>query len=235
MIKNIVFDIGNVLVRFQPDEAMREIGIEENKIAALAHATYENPVWVELDRGVIPENEIIDEMVKVAPQYEADIRRFFKEGKAFVVKAFDYAADWIKELKSRGYKVYLLSNYPKDFFELHTHSELSFVSLVDGKVISAMVGMIKPDAGIYQCLFDKYNLNPKECVFIILQQLSLVSVIQIWLKRWLTTARTTFLHRLDSLCLHRLISLTRVYFHSYSNYLQFNVVQSEKSSKEQCH
>ena len=43
MIKNIVFDIGNVLVRFQPDEAMREIGIEENKIAALAHATYENP------------------------------------------------------------------------------------------------------------------------------------------------------------------------------------------------
>ena len=63
MIKNIVFDIGNVLVRFQPDEAMREIGIEENKIAALAHATYENPVWVELDRGVIPENEIIDEMV----------------------------------------------------------------------------------------------------------------------------------------------------------------------------
>lgn len=71
MIKNIVFDIGNVLVRFQPDEAMREIGIEENKIAALAHATYENPVWVELDRGVIPENEIIDEMVKVAPQYEA--------------------------------------------------------------------------------------------------------------------------------------------------------------------
>ena len=58
MIKNIIFDIGNVLVRFQPDEAMREIGIEENKIAALAHATYENPVWVELDRGVIPENSM---------------------------------------------------------------------------------------------------------------------------------------------------------------------------------
>ena len=59
MIKNIIFDIGNVLVRFQPDEAMREIGIEENKLVALAHETYENPVWVELDRGVIPENEIL--------------------------------------------------------------------------------------------------------------------------------------------------------------------------------
>ena len=49
-------------------------------------------------------------------------------------------------------------------------------------------------------------------------QLSLVFVIQIWLKRWLTTARITFLLRLDSLCLHRLISLTRVYSHSFSNY-----------------
>jgi len=49
-------------------------------------------------------------------------------------------------------------------------------------------------------------------------QLSLVSVIQIWLKRWLTTARTTFLLRQVSLCLHRLISLTRVYSHSFSNY-----------------
>ena len=51
---------------------------------------------------------------------------FSKRERLLLLKAFDYAADWIKELKSRGYKVYLLSNYPKDFFELHTHSELSF-------------------------------------------------------------------------------------------------------------
>ena len=47
--------------------------------------------------------------------------------------------------------------------------------------------------------------------------LNLVSVIQIWQKRWLSTARTTFLHRQVSLCLHRLISLLRVYFLCYSN------------------
>ena len=69
----------------------------------------------------------------------------------------------------------------------------------------------------------------------ILHQLSLVSVIQTWLKRWLTTARTTFLFRLDSLCLHRLISLTRVFSHSYSNHLQLHVVQYKKSSQGQCH
>ena len=68
----------------------------------------------------------------------------------------------------------------------------------------------------------EHTINNLDNVVRILQQLSLVSVIQIWLKRWLTIARTTFLHRL--------ISLTRVYFHSYSNHLQFNVVQSKKSS-----
>ena len=78
----------------------------------------------------------------------------------------------------------------------------------------------------------EHTINNLDNVVRILHQLSLVSVIQIWLKRWLTTVRTTFLLRLDSLCLHRLISQTRVYFHSYSNHLQFKVVQSRKSSKE---
>ena len=64
-------------------------------------------------------------------------------------------------------------------------------------------------------------------------QLSLVSVIQIWLKRWLTTARTTFLLRQVSLCLHRLISLTRVFSHSYSNHPHLHVVQYKKSSRKE--
>ena len=114
----------------------------------------------------MPESEVIDEMVKVAPEYEEEIRLFFRDGKDKVVKAFDYATDWIKELQSRGYKVYLLSNYPENYFELHTHNQLDFASIVDGKIISGMVKMVKPDADIYQCLFDTYNLKPEECVFL---------------------------------------------------------------------
>lgn len=166
MIKNIIFDIGNVLVKFQPDQAMRDLGIDEVKISKMAQATYLNPIWGELDRGVMQESEVIDEMVKVAPEYEEEIRLFFRDGKDKVVKAFDYATDWIKELQSRGYEVYLLSNYPENYFELHTHNQLDFASIVDGKIISGMVKMVKPDADIYQCLFTTYNLKPEECVFL---------------------------------------------------------------------
>ena len=166
MIKNIVFDIGNVLVKFQPDQAMRELGIAEENIPKLAEATFLNPIWGELDRGVIPEEEVVNEMVTVAPEYEEDIRLFFRDGKDKVVKAYPYAKDWIRELQERGCKVYLLSNYPANYFELHTHNQLDFANIVDGKIISGMVKMVKPDADIYQCLFDTYGLNPEECVFL---------------------------------------------------------------------
>ena len=76
MIKNIIFDIGNVLVKFQPDQAMRDLGIDEVKIPKMAQATYLNPIWGELDRGVMQESEVIDEMVKVAPEYEAYVDHF---------------------------------------------------------------------------------------------------------------------------------------------------------------
>ena len=58
-----------------------------------------------------------------------------------------------------------------------------------------------------------------------------VSVIQIWLKKWLTTARTTFLHRQVSLCLHRLTSLLRVYFLCYSNYRYHKTSNDKKSDR----
>ena len=166
MIKNIVFDIGNVLVKFQPDQAMRELGIEEEKIPKMAQATYSNPIWGELDRGVIPEAEIIDKMVTVAPEYEEEIRLFFRDGKDKVVKTYPYAKAWIEELQQNGYKVYLLSNYPENYFELHRKSQLDFANVVDGMIISGMVKMVKPNTDIYECLFDTYNLKSEECVFL---------------------------------------------------------------------
>ncbi len=166
MIKNIVFDIGNVLVKFQPDQAMRELGIEEEKIPKMAQATYSNPIWGELDRGVIPEAEIIDKMVTVAPEYEEEIRLFFRDGKDKVVKTYPYAKAWIEELQQNGYKVYLLSNYPENYFELHRKSQLDFANVVDGMIISGMVMIVKPYSDIYECLFDTYNLKSEECVFL---------------------------------------------------------------------
>ena len=70
-----------------------------------------------------------------------------------------------KKLKERGFNLYVLSNIAKATFEYFSKTYELF-SLVDGKVISADVGVKKPDKTIFDILFEKYNLNPEECLLI---------------------------------------------------------------------
>ena len=195
MIKNIILDIGNVLVRFMPDESMRRLGIPDEKIPALLDATVYSPLWVELDRGVISETDVINMMKEKTPELAKDIQSFYDEGKEYLVESFDYSFDWINSFKRKGYKVYLLSNYPVSYFENHIrNNRFSFLntnddtinsiinttsdttnndiistsinSIIDGKIVSGYVKMVKPDHDIYKLLLSTYKLNADECVFL---------------------------------------------------------------------
>lgn len=166
MIKNIVFDIGDVLVKFMPEASVRYIGADETEVNDVLAATVGSRWWAELDRGVMDEEEVIGKMIEESPKYKDAIRKFFDDGKELLVEAFDYSEKWIDDMKSRGYRVYLLSNYPRSYFLLHSETRMKFVKNVDGRVVSAFVKSVKPEHEIYKILLDTYNLNPDECVFI---------------------------------------------------------------------
>ena len=166
MIKNIVFDIGDVLVKFMPEASVRYIGVDETEVNDVLAATVGSRWWAELDRGVMDEEEVIGKMIEESPKYKDAIRKFFDDGKEMLVEAFDYSEKWIDDMKSRGYRVYLLSNYPRSYFLLHSETRMKFVKNVDGKVVSAFVKSVKPEPEIYKILLDTYSLNPNECVFI---------------------------------------------------------------------
>ena len=166
MIKNIIFDIGNVLASFRPKEVLEEMGLDEKKVNAILAATVRGPYWVELDRGVMGEAEVIEAMRSRVPQrYLADFERFFAEETGKLVQSLPYAEDWLKGLKERGYHVYLLSNYPVGLFEIHS-PHFTFLPYTDGRVVSGYVKCVKPDERIYRCLLEKYSLSPQECVFL---------------------------------------------------------------------
>lgn len=166
MVKNIIFDIGNVLASFRPKEVLEEMGLEKEEVNAILDATVRGPYWVELDRGVMEETEVIAAMRDCVPQkYLADFERFFAEETGKLVQSLPYAADWLKDLKERGYHVYLLSNYPVSLFEIHSPF-FTFLPYTDGRVVSGYVKCVKPDERIYRCLLEKYSLNPSECVFL---------------------------------------------------------------------
>lgn len=166
MIKNIIFDIGNVLVEFRPEKVFLEIGVSPEKIEGLANATVYSPLWPELDRGIMREEDVFQKMKEASPEYAKEIGLISEKAIEELVHCFDYSADWLKGLQERGYKVFLLSNYPKSFFELHSKKHFSFLPYIDGKVVSAYVNLIKPDIRIYETLLNKYNLKPEECVFL---------------------------------------------------------------------
>jgi len=167
MIRNVVFDIGNVLARFRWKDLFADLGYTGEKFDRIAEATILHPtMWNEFDRSLLRDEEIIEKCVERAPEYEEDIRQIFTKTE-LLVEEYAYSYSWIKDLKERGYHVYLLSNYGRTSFEAaREHGRLSFLPLVDGAVISYEVKMVKPEPGIYQALLDKFDLKAEECVFL---------------------------------------------------------------------
>lgn len=167
MIKNIIFDIGGVLVEFSPENILRKMGLPETEVLEIAKTTSLGPHWKELDRGVMSKEEVFELMLsETKEEYKADARRFLYDEVLSTVKSFDYSEEWLRELKSRGYNIYLLTNYPDWMFDYHWTNTFTFTKSVDGKVVSAVVKQIKPDEEIYTTLLKKYNLIPEESVFI---------------------------------------------------------------------
>ena len=130
MIKNIIFDIGNVLVHFRWRELMEELGFTNEQIESLYESMFLSSWWGEWDRGVIPEEEVMAGILKESKGLEEQVESFFKH-KAKVIVQYPYAKEWILSLQKRGYKVYLLSNYPESLFESHLPEGLDFVPLVE--------------------------------------------------------------------------------------------------------
>lgn len=163
MIKNIIFDIGDVLVYFCYREYFASLGYQEDMIERLSKATVFNDVWVHFDRGDLSDDEVIDRMAKSDPEIEADVRRVLSNCHD-LVRQYDYAIPWVRELKAKGYHVYFLSNYFEKLIRENPEA-LSFIDYMDGGIFSCRVHALKPDPEIYQALLSKYGLIPEECVF----------------------------------------------------------------------
>ncbi|MBP5198940.1 MAG: HAD family phosphatase [Lachnospiraceae bacterium] len=163
MIKNIIFDPGNVLVNFRWRAFLKDKGFDEKMIETLAPVTVNSPTWKEFDRGVWSDEEVIESFVKTAPDLKTEIHKAFDDMTG-IVRRYDYSIDWVKKIMAAGYNVYFLSNYSEKV-RAQNPDATAFTSELTGGVWSDLVNMIKPDEDIYLKLLDTYELNPDECLF----------------------------------------------------------------------
>ncbi len=164
MIRNVIFDIGNVLTDFRWNEFLQDKGFDEAMIQRIAKASVLSPFWAEFDRGEWDTDKLLKEFAKLDPEIEDELYRAFGDIREMVTKR-DYAIPWIKELKSKGYGVYYLSNYSYKAY-VDCIDALDFIPFMDGGILSFQDRVIKPDAEIYRLLLSRYGLKAEECVFL---------------------------------------------------------------------
>lgn len=164
MIRNIVFDIGNVLVDYCWEAHIAGCGFEGETAERLGRAMMLSPVWKEVDRGVWTDEELLQGFIGNDPELEAQIRRVYSDIST-IVRQRPGSVDWIRSLKQEGYHVYYLSNYSEKG-RRETASDLTFMEEMDGGIMSYEVRLIKPDPAIYRALFGRYGLRPEESVFL---------------------------------------------------------------------
>ena len=164
MIRNIIFDIGKVLVSYEPDAYMESLGISREDQKKINAAMFENKLWDESDQGLRTQDEFLQAFIQGAPELADTIRKLHTTV-GNTVELLPYAMDWILDMKARGYHVYILSNYGENMLN-QTEEKLAFLPLMDGVVFSYRIKKLKPDPAIYEYLCDEYQLEPEESVFI---------------------------------------------------------------------
>ncbi|MBE6115895.1 MAG: HAD family phosphatase [Erysipelotrichaceae bacterium] len=165
MIKNIIFDMGRVLVEFYPEDFLTKEGItDKEERELLLREIFHHEDWTNMDAGIMSEQEMYDEAVKRIPEHlhqTAHNLIFDWNDPIIPVKGME---DFVRECKEKGYGIYLLSNasvaQPVYWLRIPGHQYF------DGTVVSALEKVMKPDIRIYQILLDRYGLKAEECLFI---------------------------------------------------------------------
>lgn len=164
MIKNIIFDAGNVLVTFDPDRYLEKLGYDDLTKKKVEEAVFKHPLWNENDRGLLSDEELLNGFVANAPEYKEQINEAFEKiGDA--IELLPHTMEWIKGLKTKGYNLYVLSNYGEYTFKQSKH-KLQFLPYMDGTIFSFEYKVIKPEKEIYELLLNKFDLKPEESLFI---------------------------------------------------------------------
>lgn len=164
MIKNIIFDFGNVLLEWNEDKVVSNYSKNKEEKEILKKVIFKSDDWFKLDDGTLGYKEAIEIFKEKLPtnlniEVEEIMNTWYK-----TMPINQEICNLIKELKEKRYKIYALSNTHIPVYEYVKNSEIG--KYFDGFLISSIEKMMKPNKEIYDRLFEKFELIPQECFFI---------------------------------------------------------------------
>jgi putative hydrolase of the HAD superfamily len=161
---NVVFDLGGVVVAWNPDEIInRAVSDPANRPIAMRHIM-RHPDWLQLDRGTLELEDAIRRATERSGLDETLVRAVVESVPASLV-ANEETVALMRRVKAAGNSLYCLSNMPAGSMA-YLERRYDFWDLFDGAVISSRVHYCKPEREIYEHLLDTYALAPSDTVFI---------------------------------------------------------------------
>jgi len=166
MINCIIFDIGNVLLDFNPLDYLKNLFTDSTpqEILELHRDIFESEEWLKLDRGVISQQQAVETLAIRNPKLKDKIQKAMETWVEILTPKED-VIKILKKLDSKKYKLLLLSNFHEDAYA-HIIDKYEFFQLFQGGIISYKEKLLKPEEEIYLSLIKKYNISPIEAIFI---------------------------------------------------------------------
>ena len=165
MIKNIIFDMGEVLIRWAPEVIVARCGVSPEDAEKLRVEVFSCFEWVSMDHGIMTQQEGYERICRrLPPHLHAAAYHCVFEWWRDPLDPVPGMEDLVQEVKSLGYGVYLLSNATST---LHQYfHRIPGSEYFDGLVVSEDEKLLKPQHEIYELLLDRFQLKAEECFFI---------------------------------------------------------------------
>ncbi len=163
-IKNIVFDMGNVLINYNVDEYIQEFTTDKTAIAVMKRELFKSIEWLERDNGDITVNEAIESVSKRVPDEYKSLVIDLLHNWHHEIYGNEMVEQLVARLSQNGYDIYLLSNTSDSFHDFKKN--IPALAYFKKCFLSCDCHMLKPEKEIYLKFFEEYNLKPEECFFI---------------------------------------------------------------------
>lgn len=164
MVKNIVLDMGNVLLSYDPHVILDKVCETEEEKRMILTNLFEGEEWIMGDRGEITNLQRYDLVKERLPEELHPKLKECVEHWDICMLPLDGAKEFCHRCREMGYGMYVLSNACNYFYDYFPRSyDMNFF---DGVMVSSSVRLIKPDTRIYELLCSTYGLTAEECMFI---------------------------------------------------------------------
>lgn len=154
----------NVLIRYQAREYTSQYVKDMAEGDFLCQEVFQSVEWIQLDRGILSEEDAICSICKRLPQHLQHYVATLIEHWHTYIPPYPEMEKLVKELKQHGYKIYLLSNTSLRFHKFRVN--IPALQYFDGEFISADYKMLKPEQIIFQTFLKQFDLRAEECYFI---------------------------------------------------------------------